>query len=326
VPAAARPGVIPLRPLGVGEVLEGAWGVFRGHWRLLLPVSTAVALVTALAAVPYTLLVADAMRPLLELDPQRATQAAVEDALREATGSAGALGAALLLSSAVAVFGLVVLVGVVTVVTGDAVVGRPAPWADVWPRVRARLPALTGTALLVTFGHLGFVAGVGLLVVGAYLLLGPGGVVLGVLLALAAVPAWVYVLVRWVVAAPAAVLERASPVQSLRRSWQLLSGSWWRTFGLLALLGLIYGGLSTVVSTPLSIVAQAGNPTFGTSTTIDPDVFVSLMLVSLLATVVTAALAYPFVSSAIALRYVDLRMRQEDLADRLAEAARDLNR
>ena len=68
----------------------------------------------------------------------------------------------------------------------------------------------------------------------------------------------------------------------------------------------------------LSIVAQAGNPSFGTSSSIDPDIFRSLMLVSLLASFVTAALVYPFVSSAIVIRYLDQRMRQEDLAVRLA--------
>lgn len=322
VPAAARPGVIPLRPLGVGEVLEGAWGVFRRHWRLLLPVSAAVAFATALAAVPYTLLVADALRPLLELDQQQVDQAMVEDAFREATQSLGSLGAALLFSSAVAMFGLVVLVGVVTVVTGDAVLGRPAPWGTVWPRVRSRLLALAGTSLLVTAGHLTFAVAAAALVALPYLAFGPGGLFLGAMLALALVPGWAYVLVRWVVAAPAAVLERASPVLALRRSWSLLAGAWWRTFGLLVLLALIYGGLSTVISTPLSIVAQAGNPSFGTSSSIDPDIFRSLMLVSLLASFVTAALVYPFVSSAIVIRYLDQRMRQEDLAVRLAETAR----
>ena len=322
VPEAARPGVIPLRPLGVGEILEGAWGVFRGHWRLLLPVSTLVAVLSALAAVPYTLLVTDALRPLLELDQQRATQAMVEAAFREATRSVELLGAALLLSSAVAMFGLVLLVGVVTVVTGDAVLGRPAPWGTVWPRVRRRLAALTGTALLVAAAYLVFAVAVVLLVALPYLAFGPGGLFLGAMLALAAIPAWVYVLVRWAVAAPAAVLERASPVAALRRSWLLLAGAWWRTFGLIVLLALIYGGLSTVISTPLSIVAQAGNPTFGTSSSIDPDLFLSLMLVSLLASLVTAALVYPFVATAIVLRYLDLRMRREDLADRLAETAR----
>jgi hypothetical protein len=304
-------------------VLEGAWGVFRSHWRLLVPVSVVVSLVTVLAALPYTLLVAHAMRPLLELDQQRATQATVEAAFREAGQSAGSLAAALLFSSTVALFGLIVLVGVVTVVTGDAVLGRRAPWATVWPQVQSRLPALTGTALLVSAAYVSYAVLVLGLVLLPYLAIGPAGALLGGFLALLTVPAWLYILVRWVVAAPVAVLERASPVVALRRSWALLGGNWWRTFGLIALLALVYGGLSTVISTPLSVVAQAGNPTFGSATSVDPDLFLSLMLVSLLASLVTTALVYPFASSAIVLRYLDLRMRREDLAANLAEAARD---
>jgi hypothetical protein len=301
--------------------------VFRGHWRLLVPVSVVVSLVSVLAALPYSLLVAHAMRPLLELDPDLATEAMVEAAFREAGQSAGALAAALLLSSTVAVFGLVVLVGFVTVVTGEAVLGRRAPWTTVWPRVRSRLPALAGTALLVSGGYAAFaMVALGLATLG-YLVMGPAGLLLGGFLAVLTVPAWLYVVVRWVAAAPAAVLERASPLVALRRSWALVGESWWRTFGLIALLALVYGGLSAVISTPLSIVAQAGNPTLGWSTSVDPDLFLSLILVSLLATLVTTALVYPFAASAVVLRYLDLRMRREDLAARLAEAARgDLSR
>ena len=45
-PPAPRPGVIPLRPLGVSEILDGAVATMRAHWRTVLGISLAVSVVT----------------------------------------------------------------------------------------------------------------------------------------------------------------------------------------------------------------------------------------------------------------------------------------
>ncbi|MFB7503638.1 hypothetical protein ACFC0P_08995, partial [Streptomyces broussonetiae] len=44
-PSAAKPGVIPLRPLGVGEILDGAVSTMRAYWRTVLGISLIVALI-----------------------------------------------------------------------------------------------------------------------------------------------------------------------------------------------------------------------------------------------------------------------------------------
>lgn len=44
-PPAAKPGVIPLRPLGLGEILDGAVATMRSHWRSVLPITLVVATV-----------------------------------------------------------------------------------------------------------------------------------------------------------------------------------------------------------------------------------------------------------------------------------------
>ena len=45
-PAAAKPGVIPLRPLGVGEILDGAVSTLRAHWRTVLGVTITVSVIS----------------------------------------------------------------------------------------------------------------------------------------------------------------------------------------------------------------------------------------------------------------------------------------
>lgn len=44
-PAAAKPGVIPLRPLGVGEILDGAVSTMRAHWRTVLGITLTVSVI-----------------------------------------------------------------------------------------------------------------------------------------------------------------------------------------------------------------------------------------------------------------------------------------
>src|SRR4051812_1066316 len=42
-----RPGVVPLRPLGVGEIIDGAISTMRQHWKLQLGLSAAVVTVVS---------------------------------------------------------------------------------------------------------------------------------------------------------------------------------------------------------------------------------------------------------------------------------------
>ncbi len=51
----------------------------------------------------------------------------------------------------------------------------------------------------------------------------------------------VYLAVRLVFAPYIALFEQAGPVTSVRRSWNLVSGMWLRTFGLLIIIGLLLG-------------------------------------------------------------------------------------
>jgi membrane-anchored glycerophosphoryl diester phosphodiesterase (GDPDase) len=54
--------------------------------------------------------------------------------------------------------------------------------------------------------------------------------------------------IRLTLAVPALVLERQRPLDALRRSWNLVRGSTWRTFGILFLATLVVGVISGLVS------------------------------------------------------------------------------
>lgn len=127
-PPAAKPGVIPLRPLAVGEILDGAFTVIRHYPKVTLGLSAIVVTVTQLINVALT------AGSLLNEDYE-----SVGGIVPTAGGIAG---------WAIAAIGSVVLAGMLTSVMGEAVLGREATIGSTWDRVRPRFWALIGASTL----------------------------------------------------------------------------------------------------------------------------------------------------------------------------------
>lgn len=105
-------------------------------------------------------------------------------------------------------------------------------------------------------------------------------------------------IVYWSVALQSIIVERLKPIEALRRSFRLVSGNWWRVFGIWLVLILMVMGLSIVVGVVFGIVGNAVGG--GAEIVIDSvDDFI--------AGLVTA----PFLFIASTLIYLDLRARSE---------------
>ena len=129
-PPAAKPGLIPLRPLGVGEILDGAFTVIRHYPRVTLGLSAVVATVSALVQIGLFLPFLLGGTQDLDIDMFASfTTAALVGLLFSAVANA-------------------VLAGMLTSVMGEAVLGRPATAGETWARVRPRFWALLGAAFL----------------------------------------------------------------------------------------------------------------------------------------------------------------------------------
>ncbi|WP_326661605.1 glycerophosphoryl diester phosphodiesterase membrane domain-containing protein [Streptomyces sp. NBC_00385] len=312
-PAAAKPGVIPLRPLGVGEILDGAVSTMRAHWRTVLGITLTVSVI----AQAGILLV---QRYLLPEPPSIDRNATGSEALRQATDSlrSSLLNTAppLLISMLATIFTTAVL----TVVISRSVLGRPVTLSDAWTEARPRLLPLLGLTLLLalmaavimTAGILpgfliGDTAGVGLAFIG---LLAAGGVFL-------------WLMVRFCLASPALMLERQSITASLRRSAKLVRGAWWRTFGILALTWLLTLIVTLVIGMPFGLIAMAVDDGGLSSFLTDGATSFGwpFLIVSAIGDVVIATITYPLSAGVMALLYVDQRIRREALDLDLARAA-----
>jgi hypothetical protein len=306
-PPPPRPGIVPLRPLGVGELLDGAFTAIRRYPRATLGLSAAVMLLVSVV----TLLVEWAL--LVGVRPP------AEDATwDESKGYVGRAVSSAFVEYGVSSLGTLLLSGMITVVIGQAVLGRSMSAADAWVRLRPLVWRLVGVAAMTYLILLGIAAVTlvpGLLV----LVLGPE--VPGVLLLLAGAAAWlvlsIYAYTALALAPAALVLEKQTVRRALSRSRALVKGSWWRVLGILLLALVIGTVLSGIISLPFGL-AGSGFSAFGESS--DTLRFTDLLLATI-GSLVAGTLVQPFSAGVAALLYIDRRIRAEALDVTLTRAA-----
>jgi hypothetical protein len=298
-----KPGIIPLRPLGLGEILDGAFTTMRRYPKATLGLSAAVAAITA--AVDFTL--------------QLATRDVVSTSFNDGSADFEFSGVALavgLLSFLLSVLAGLVLSGMLIVVIGEAVLGKPVDIGAVWNRVRPRIGALIGVSILVMLAIVAVILAFTIpSVLLAFALDSPAFAVIGILLC---IPAAIYLGVGLSLTTPALILEGQSATNAMRRSRALVAGSWWRVFGILLLGGIIAGIVASVIAAPFTFGAQvpmglSGDP-FRTPS-------VGELLLQSIGTILSSTVSSPISAGVGALLYIDRRMRREGLDVALARTA-----
>ncbi len=291
-----KPGVIPLRPLGVGGILSGAIATIRTRPVLMLGMTAIVVIVAELVALAATYPWLDDLRAV-PLD-ENTTSADLAEVFVDTMAVTG-VGLAVLLVSRV------LMSGFVTVVVGTAVIGRPQTVREAWTATRPRLLPLLGLTLI----YPAVLAGVGIVIFLLATVAGPLAVVAGI----GAVVAGIWLMVLFTFAPTALVLENAGIGRAFGRSLQLVSGSWWRVLGI-TLLGLVISGaVAFVINLPFLVASGdlTGPVSFSTSS----------LVWSTAGAIVGSVITEPFVTAVTVLLYTDQRMRREGLAEELARTA-----
>jgi hypothetical protein len=299
--------VIPLRPLGVGEILDGAIAYIRANPVATLGLAAIVVTITQLVEVPIS---AVALNQLAGLgagtgDPLSST--AMTGAI-VGTVAGGAVGALL---SFVAI---TVLSGMLIAVLSQAVLGHKMPIGAAWAAARGRIPGLIGLTFLIAL-LLFLVLGVGMvpLLVLAFMEAG-AAIVLGVLVMLASWGVALFLGVSWSLSAPAYVLEGIGVTSAMRRSSHLVRKQWWRVFGISLLGGLIAAIIGGVLSFPFGFAAGLMGDPFGA-------VGILGLVVASIGTILATTVTAPFSAGISGLLYFDQRIRREGLDIELARTA-----
>jgi glycerophosphoryl diester phosphodiesterase family protein len=315
-PPAAKPGVIPLRPLGVGEILDGAVSTMRTYWRTVLGISLTVAIVTEILVI---LLQGFVLNDRTSTEALNDPSASLDDLTR-------AMGDAMLSSSVIfliSMIGAIVATALLTTVTSRAVLGKSVTTREAWRDARPQVPRLFGLLfllLLMTFGVVFAGALPGILVAatgssGAGVALTVLGVIGGFVVAL-----WLWF--RFSLASPALMLEKQGIVKALSRSAKLVRGSWWRVFGIQLLATIIANIVAAIVVIPFAFLAAALSGDAGANildgTT---DLGWTFLIVSGIGSVIGSMITFPITAGVTVLLYIDQRIRREALDLELARAA-----
>ena len=299
-----RPGIIPLRPLGLGDIYGAVTKAIRGN--VAATIGLAV-LTSVICLVPTTALgawVASAETTSID---------------SETIGVNGLLGT--YLPGLGSVISSIALTGFLAYVIGQAVIGRKVGIGETWDGTKRRLPAIAGAVAITVVGAL-VILGVLLggpiawlialndLAAGPLLLL-----LLGLLLSLV-VYLWLWTRLAFVTAV--IVLEGRGVFSAFARSWQLTSGTaFWRIFGIRLLTSVIVGFAAQIITVPLTIAGVAIVIAVGD----ESQLFMWQAVLAGVATLISGAITTPFSAGVDALMTIDQRIRREGLDVQLIHAA-----
>ena len=319
-----KPGIIPLRPLSIGDIYQGAFAAIKTNARTMFGFTAALLGVVLVISIATNYAIINLVLPnYVSADSPYAT------AFTSLSGSFSQLGGSLL-----QVLATVLLSGLIVVAVSRSVLGRVASSKEVWERTKSKFLPLIGLNIITSI-----ISGLMMMIIGIvvfFVLLASAastaktdreflqdlGVSLVGLLILMVISALVssYLSIKFSVASPAMVLENLGVFAAIGRSWSLTRGNFWRLFGINILTAIItfmvagiFGGIAEALGA-IFIVVGSSSP---------EDMIASLnttyILIMVMSTI-AQLLILPFTSSVNALLYIDLRMRKEGLDVELRNA------
>ena len=318
-----KPGIIPLRPLSIGDIYQGAFAAIKTNARTMFGFTAALLGVVLVISIATNYAIINLVLPNY-LSPS-SPYAAVFTSL---SGSFSQLGGSLL-----QVLATVLLSGLIVVAVSRSVLGRVASSKEVWERTKSKFLPLIGLNIITSIIS-GLMMIIGIVVFFVLLastastaktdreFLQDLGVSLVGLLILMVISALVssYLSIKFSVASPAMVLENLGVFAGIGRSWSLTRGNFWRLFGINILTAII---TSMVAGIFVGIADALGAIFIVVGSSSPEDVIASLnttyILIMVMSTI-AQLLILPFTSSVNALLYIDLRMRKEGLDVELRNA------
>ncbi|AXG77232.1 oxidoreductase [Streptomyces paludis] len=327
--------MIPLGPLRVSDILNGAFTTIGRYWKQLL--GTALA---AYGVAAFLMIAAGFIAYASVSDQARAVfnmRGADEPTWPEIRPLLIAFACFWIVSVALVVLANVVIQTACPAIVQQAVLGRPITIDETARRAASRLGSVLGTVLLTVLIALPpiilFLIGfAGLLFlpnqVDEWPFEGPKWLFpVGMLGALALMPLSAWLWTRFSLAPSVAVIESSGPVASMRRSARLVDGAWWRIFGI-SLLGYALASVAAaMIQQVVNVVGLlSGQLTLTTSESRSPATqflaFMGIyMVITLVAGVISQIITATLPQLVVNLLYVDQRIRNENLAPVLADAA-----
>ena len=230
LPPVIKPGVVPLRPLTLSDIFNGAVAYIRTNPKATLGLTAIVVIASQIVALLLSLWpFAFTGQVASTLDGDEASTEVLVSWMASSLATAITTGLSTTLLS-----------GLLTVVIGRSVFGADITIGEAWRRLRPRLWALIGFTVLKTLALIVWFGVVLLIVVLVVAVIdGPAAFLIAAPLVLASILAAVWVSVMLTFAPAVIVLERRDIVTSVKRSFALIKSDFWRVFGIWLLAAIV---------------------------------------------------------------------------------------
>jgi hypothetical protein len=315
------PGGVPLRPLGLGDIYNGAITLARRNPAATFGLTAIVMTIYGVAgALLERLYTSDFAHFRQTFQPgQQPTQQQVNDLVSSVVGEALP---AILALGVLAFIAHAALTGLLSAVIGRGILGQKVGLGQAWRAGRVGAVA-RATMLLFLLGIAVWVPVVAIVVVTALLHLTPVAILVGVVGGIGTFVFWVLFVTRLSLTLPAVVLERVPARMAMRRSWRISQGSFWRLFGIQLLTFIVVAVAADVLSIPFFVGEVLLGGSGGSFLTVSASTSILVLIVSIVGSVITATITRPFSAGVSVLLYADLRMRREGLDLLLRDAAQN---
>ncbi|MDQ0030220.1 proline-rich domain-containing protein [Arthrobacter bambusae] len=306
--APPKPGIVPLRPLFFGEIMDGAFQTIRRNAKTMFGSALIVQAITgALSGVVEIATLGMAQPPAGGFTSQDEATQYLSPLLGATAGIMGISLLAMVLTA--------ILQGVMAIPVARSALNRPTGFKQMWSLARSRIWPLVGFASLLLAGSLLFLLVLFLLAALIVTGSGPAGVLLLLPLGFGALVVFAWIYTKLLVAPAAITIEELGVFAGLHRSWTLTTWNWWRIFGITLLVSFMVGIIGEVIQIPLRLASGGMTSVFAphagaaqvTTTSI------VLLVVSLIVGALVGAVGFAFQTSVAALIYMDLRMRRDGL-------------
>lgn len=255
----------PIRPLGVGEVLDAAIRIYRRRFK-------AMVIATAITVGP-ALLVSAVLQVSTAPDPNAFGQQAAEDPEALDLRDIWVFLIATLIATLIALVASQIATGATLKSASGAYFDEPADWRGSLRFAIRKLPSMLWVVVLTLLATL----------LGIVACVLPG--------------IWIYVATSMVI--PVVLLENLRGTSAVSRSWRLVEGRWWATFGTLIIASLLAGFVAAIFAIPGQAIGMATGSTAAT------------IVLQSLGSFVGSVITTPFSAAVTLVIYVDLRVRKE---------------
>jgi Membrane domain of glycerophosphoryl diester phosphodiesterase len=283
IPASTTKAPPELKARSLGEMIDAAIKIVGNNAKILMPMAAVMVLPFQVVAAIATISAQEDVKTLTAGETTKISNATI-----------GALAA----SGILGLLGTVVVTGALTWFVAEYYVGRTPTAGEAVRLGLRRTPATIGSYILSVLASI-------VIAIPAIVFIGIGAAADSTLLivigAIALFVAFFWLFIRLSCAVPAIIVERLGAAASLKRSFALVKGFFWKVLGTLLVTNFLIGIVAAVISAVITGVLGAlggGNKGFA-------------FVWQAIAGTVAAAITTPVSAAVAVLLYIDLRIRKE---------------